>query len=161
MAGLKVNFSEQEAQSEGRLFTPVPTGQYYARVTEIELKECGPESKNPGKPFWAVTFTIQDGEYEDRKLWTNAMLFEGALYTTAQLLKATGFEKSLETGTIPDGERLIGKEVTLLVQKQRDAYREKQNADGEPVFKNEVKGIKKYEGGGSKGKTSGSGSLLP
>lgn len=166
MAGLKVNFTEEESSSQALSFDAIPSGEYYARVTDIELRECGPESKNAGKPYWNVEFTIQDGDYEDRKVWTNAMLFEGALYTLAQLLKATGYESALQTGNVPDGEDLISKECVIVVKKQRDTYREQRDGDGEPQWKNEVKGIKKYEGEspskpGNKKTKAGAGSLLP
>lgn len=166
MAGLKVNFSTEEASSEALSFDAIPSGKYYARITDVTDKECGPESKNPGKPYWNLEFTIQDGEYEDRKVWTNCMLFDGALYTLAQLLKATDNEKALQTGDIPDGEDFISKEVIINVKKQRDTYREQKDGDGEPQWKNEVKGISKFEGespsaAGNKKTKAGAGSLLP
>lgn len=165
MAGLKLNFSNEEASSEARSFEPIPTGRYYARVTDIDERECGPESKNPGKPYWAVEFTIQDGPHEGRKVWTNAMLFEGALYTLAQLLKATGHAKALETGVVPDSDDLISKEVYVNVRKQRDTYAEERDgAEAGPQFKNEVKGIMAYESGGSQPAASGKkgkGGILP
>lgn len=165
MTGLKVNFSEQEASSEARDFSAIPSGKYYARITDVEDRECGPESKNAGKPYWNLEFTIQDGDFEDRKVWTNCMLFEGALYTLSQLLKATGNEKAIKTGDIPDGESFVSKEVIISVKKQRDTYREQKDGDGEPQWKNEVKGILAFEGTSpSSGKgavKAGSGSLLP
>ena len=159
---LKVNFSDQEASSEARSFDPLPTGAYYCRITDVEDRECGPESKNPGKPYWSIEFTIQDGPHEGRKVWTNCMLFNGALYTLAQLLKATGNEKALQTGNIPDGESFVSKEVLINVKKQRDTYAEQRDGDGEVQWKNEVKGIKAYDGASPAGKVkSGAGSLLP
>lgn len=161
--GMKVNFSQEEASSEARSFDPIPSGNYNARITDIELRECGPNSKNPGKPYWAVEFTIQDGDFENRKVWTNVMLFDGALYTVAQILKATGHEDALKTGNLPDAEDLISSEVTIVVKKQRDTYAEERDGDGEVQWKNEVKGIKESStlapaNGGAK---KGSGSLLP
>ena len=161
MAPLHVNFSSEEASSEAQEFTPIPSGTYYARVTDIETKECGENSKNPGKPYWHIEFTVQEGEYNGRKLWTNAMLFEGALYTTAQLLRATGFAKSLQTGEIPDEEQLISKEVDLVVKKLRDKYREEQDGDGVAQWKNEVKGIKPHGEVQVASAKKGKGSLLP
>lgn len=162
---IKVNFSEQEASSEARSFDPIPSGQYYCRITDIDLRECGPESKNPGKPYWAVEFTVQDGEYENRKLWTNAMLFEGALYTVAQMMKAAGFEANMKKGIINDAEDFISKEVICVVKKQLDTYAMNRDGDGEKQWKNEIKGIKAYDGvspASSASKTgSGKGSLLP
>lgn len=163
---LKVNFTDEEASSEALSFDAIPSGKYYARLTDVELRECGPESKNPGKPYWNLEFTIQDGQYADRKVWTNCMLFNGALYTLAQLCKATGHEESLKTGKVPDAESLIAKEVIINVKKMRDTYREEKDGDGEPQWKNEVKGISKYEGespssAGNKQTKTGAGALLP
>ena len=163
MAGLKVNFSEQEAASEGRSFDALPSGEYYCRITDVEDRVCGPESKNPGKPYWNVELTIQEGPYEDRKLWTNAMLFEGALYSLSQMLKATGREAALQSGEIPDGDEFVTNEVVVVVKKQLDDYAMKRDDDGEKQWKNEVKGFKAYGGktaGAAKGK-SGKASILP
>lgn len=163
---MKVNFSQEEASSEARSFEPIPSSTYPARITDIDLRECGPASKNAGKPYWAVEFTIQEGEYEGRKVWTNAMLFDGALYTVAQILKATGFEDALQTGELPEADDLISAEVNVVVKKQRDTYAEERDGDGEVQWKNEVKGIKApstlsaANGGSSKAK-KGSGSILP
>lgn len=143
--GLKINFSDQEAQSEARTFEPIPSGEYYCRITDVEDKESTSE-KNHGKPYWHIELTVQDGEHADRKLWSNVMLFEGALYSLAQLLKATGQEKALQSGDIPDGHTFVGKEVVVVVKKQRDSYAEERDGDGVPQWKNEVKGFKKYEG---------------
>lgn len=162
MAGLQVNFSEQEASSEARSFDPIPSGEYYVRVTDVEDAECGPESKNAGKPYWKIEFTVQDGEHENRKLWTNSMLFEGALYTLAQLLKATGQESALKTGNVPDGQTFVSKELILVVKKERNKYMEDRAGDGEVIWGNEVKGIKAFEGVSPSSKsTATSGSVLP
>ena len=166
MTGFKVNFSTEEASSEALDFDAIPSGKYYARITDVTDKECGPESKNAGKPYWNLEFTIQDGAFENRKVWTNCMLFDGALYTLAQLLKATGNEAALKSGKIPDGESFISQEVIINVKKMRDTYREQRDGDGTPQWKNEVNGIKAYEGESPSAKgaaqiTKGSGSLLP
>lgn len=157
--GIRVNFSEEEAGSEARLFLPLPTGQYNVKVTEVELTEVT-QGKNEGKPYWKLVLTVQDGEYIDRKLWTNAMLFEGALYTTAQLLKATGFGDSIKKGVIPDGDKLIGKDAVAVVARVRDKYQEEKLGTGEAVFKNDVKGFKAPGAVSSSGGT-GKSSLLP
>ena len=144
--GLQVNFSAEEASSEAREYDAIPSGSYHVRLTDITTKECGPNSKNPGKEYWALEFTVQDGDHVDRKVWANAMLFEGALYTLAQLLKATGHEDALKTGMIPDPDVLISSELTVVVKRARNAYKEAQNDDGLPVWSNEVTGIKAYDG---------------
>ena len=164
LSDLRVNFSEEEAASEAISFDPVPTGKYNVAVTGVEVRYSTSE-KNNGKPYWAVEMTAQDGKYEGRKFWGNVMLFEGALYSLSQLLKATGFgdrvdPKSKSYGKIPSGDELEGKQLTINVVKTRDTYREQQNGDGEKLFKNEVKGYKPLEEAGA-ASASASGSLMP
>lgn len=149
---LKVNFSDKEASSEAREYTPLPSGSYYCRITDItvaEVKETdgdGNPNKNAGKAYWNMEYTVQDGQFDGRKLFGNCMLFDGALYTLAQICKATGFEGVLQSGIVPDPDDLISKEVTVVIVKQRNKYKEKRNGDGEPVWDNDVKGIKAYAG---------------
>jgi hypothetical protein len=39
-----------------------------------------------------LELTVQDGDYEGRKAWTLVMLFDGALYSISQMIKALGVE---------------------------------------------------------------------
>lgn len=156
VSNLRVNFSDEEAASEARDFEPIPGGKYAVKITDYEIRKSTSE-KNFGKPYWALTLTVQDGKYEGRKLWTNVMLFNGALYSLSQLLKAIGREDALKSGQIPSGDELLGKDVVVVVAKQRDTYKEEQYGDGEKYFKNEVKGFKSANAL----QTSGEGSLLP
>jgi hypothetical protein len=165
---LRVDFSEKELASEARDFTPMPTGKYNVAVTEVEVKACGPESKNPGKPYWALTLVVQDGKYEDRKLWSNVMLFSPALFSYVQIAKALGgeWEASItpgnaQYGKIPHGDKLVGQMLTVNVAKQVDQYKIDRDGleDGEPKpFKNEVKN---YSAAGAGTISAGSDSLLP
>jgi hypothetical protein len=159
LSDLRVNFSEEEAASEAFSYDPVPTGSYNVNVTGIETRFSTSE-KNNGKPYWAVEMTVQDGPYEGRKFWGNVMLFDGALYSLSQLLKATGFEAALKTGKVPPADDLVGKTLTINVVKTRDTYRENQNQDGVKLFKNEVKGYKALQDAAAPG-AGASGSLLP
>lgn len=158
-SSLRVNFSDREASSEARSFEPMPTGKYHAAITEWEMKASTSEKHN-GKPYWALTLVVQSGPYEDRKLWANVMLFEGALYSLSQLMKAIGREDVLKSGEIPHGDELIGEELIAVVVKKRDKYKEEKEEDGEKYFKNEVTGFKPLSAA-SERTASGSGSLLP
>ena len=163
-SGIKVNFSDEEASSEALSFDAIPTGTYHACVTDVTLNYCGPESKNPGKPYWNIEFTVQDDHKDQagRKVWTNCMLFEGALYTLTQLMKATGFGDKVKSGKsvdVPDADEFIAKHVFINVRKMRDTYREQRDGSDEPMWKNEVKGIKAYSSDAPAAK--GAGSLLP
>lgn len=159
---LRVNFSEKEAESEARDYTPVPTGKYHCAITEIETRFSNSE-KNKGKPYWAVTLVVQNGPYADRKFWANVMLWDGALYSLAQLMKAVGRHDVLETGQIPNPDELLGEQVKVSVVKTLDQYKiDKAKEAGEenpaPVYKNEVKGFSALDGASS---GSGASSLMP
>lgn len=155
---LRVNFSEEEAASEGKSFDAIPSGRYLVNITDIELRESKSE-KNNGKPYWHVELTVQEGDFEDRKLWTNVMLFEGALYSLSQLLKSTGFEDSIKKGIVPSADSLMGKQCVAVVRRQVDKYLQDQDPTGKPEFKNEVKGFQ--PAGAVSGAKAGAGSMLP
>lgn len=159
ISNLRVNFSEKEADSEALDFTPVPTGTYHVAITGIEVRKSTSE-KNPGKPYWAVEMTCQSGPYENRKFWGNVMLWEGAAYSLAQLLKATGHGDAVKTGKIPSGEELMGEQLVISVVKTLDKYRMEREESNDKLFKNEVKGYKPLAGA-SVGGGSGSDSLMP
>lgn len=124
--GIRINLSDKEAASESREQEPIPSGKYLLAITDVELKECGLESKNPGKPYYAVEFTVQDGEYAGRKVFTNAMLFEGAAYTIVNMLKALDVKFSgsdfqvpeHDANIVPDAGWWLGKQFVVAVKKQ-------------------------------------------
>lgn len=160
---LKVNFSSEEASSEARSVELLPRGEYHVKITDVEDRECGEHSKNPGKPYWGMEFTVQDGKYENRKLWTNCMLFSPALYTLSQLMKALGHNITEGDFEVPDGEDLIGHDVVVAVKiKPKSKGKDGQEYDE----RNEVQGIKTWTEGMVLGATSTgtkkkAGSLLP
>lgn len=167
---LRVNFSEEEAGSEARSLEALPGGKYPCTIVEWELKQSGPGAKHPGKPYWALRLRVNDGhKYEGRLFFPNVMLFEGALYSLAQLDKAlagsgSGWGEVTSTGVIPHGDTLIGKEVTAVVTRKVDKYKIEQgewdpnSGEAKPV-KNDVSGFLPISS--SAGVTSGSGTLMP
>jgi hypothetical protein len=156
---LRVNFSDDEAKSEGRGYDPIPTGKYPARIVKVDLEKCSPKSKNPGKPMWNVQMIIQnedndDHKYHGRYLFARVMLFDGALYTLAQIDKALApygepWGAVTKTGVIPNQSELLDKMVTVSVVKQVDKYKieegewDPNSGDPKPQ-KNEVKGFMPY-----------------
>jgi len=122
-----VNFSDDEAASESRDIEPLPTGKYLCTITDCELAECGPDSRNPGKPYYRFEFTVtadkRGGAFVNRKCWTNAMLFSPALFTITHLMKAVGVNVVAGQMEIPDADFFLGKTIMVggtYVGEQKD-----------------------------------------
>jgi len=112
--GIVVNMSGQEASSE-------------CEIAEVKNPPKPGKKDNRGKPFYKLEFTVQESaalktpeKYVGRKVWSNAMLFEGALYTIVQLMKALDYSVTEGAVEIPEPEDLIGKEVILQVTVQKE-----------------------------------------
>lgn len=173
ISDLRVNFTDEEAGSEARDYEALPTGKYHVSIFDGEVAFSGEQAKHPGKPYWKLTLQIQDGKYENRRLWANVMLFEGALFSLAQLLKAVGREDALKSGKIPGIDELIGKDVVVTAQRALDEYQMRKNGvtdiraagSDDRLFKTEVKGFKPWDGtpvgAVSSNRGSGPESLLP
>ena len=126
--GIKVNMSDKEASSSAP--EALPAGKYAIAITDGKLAECGPESKNPGKPYYNIELTVQgEDKYAGRKVFTNVMCFAGALYSWAQILKASGVtvEKNgdfmvpgFEENELPELDWLIGREYVVRLSKEAE-----------------------------------------
>jgi hypothetical protein len=150
---LKVNFSEREATSTVRDI--LPSGEYFCNLVDGSTERVKPGRPNVGKPYWKVRFVVQEGAYSGSSINATVMLFDGALYSLAQLLKAMGFE--LNTGgdfVIPDLTKLFGKPVIV-----KGIKRPAETKDGQELQERfEVRGYKKATNTRPK---TGNTSLLP
>lgn len=135
--GFRVNMTEEEASTEPRDFTPLPSGKYLVAITDAKVKKVTNPPKpnktdNRGKPYFAFEFTVQDGQYAGRKAWTNAMLFDGALYTVVPMLKALGVEfndtdfqvEGFEKNVIPKGDWWIGQQMVTYIKLTKGGKKE-------------------------------------
>jgi len=137
---MKINFADTEIND----FEPLPSGWYNVAVTDGEVRESKSE-KNPGSEYIHWEYTVQDGSYENRKVWDNTTLLPHALFSLKGLLAATGFAVDGDLDfDIPD---VIGKTLQIRIT-QREA-------DGNTY--NDVKG---YKASGVK-VSAGNSSLLP
>lgn len=163
VSDLRVNFSDKEASSEALSFDPIPSGKYKVTITDGSVERCGPESKNPGKPYWNLQLTIQEGEHENRKLFWNVMLFSGALYSLSQLMKCYGHDIEEGEFKVPSLDSLMdGTEFEVYVVKQVDNYKIKQgewDGKGPKPMKNEVKSASPVGSGAAA--PSGTASMMP
>jgi hypothetical protein len=164
----KVNMSENEAKSEAR--EALPSGRYHFKFTDMSVEYTKETAKNPNKPYFNFELTVQDSpgpwlKFAGRKDWCNAMLFEPALYTISQILKALGYPVSQGELEIPDDPSFyLTKDIIGIRAPDR-----KQTVDdgtGKMVPRIQLSGFKQYiaTDGSSpavSGPTSGGGSVLP
>jgi hypothetical protein len=119
MSRLKVNFTQDEADSKAR--GVLPTGEYNVSIVDVKTTEVKPGSPNVGKPYWSIRFVVQDGKYADQSAFSNIMLFStekpGTLSTLSQFLKAIGYEISAGEFELPDDEEIQGKTLTIVGRK--------------------------------------------
>jgi hypothetical protein len=149
---LKVNFSSNEASSEARVIPP--TGEYTVNITDGNIKEVKPGKKNTGKPFWQLTYVIQEGPYDGVSLMSSIMLFDGALYSFAQLMKALGYDVNAGDFVVPDLQEIIGKTINV-----KGTKKPAETKDGQEL--NERFEIRYYKSAGKPVVSSASNSLLP
>lgn len=113
--GFSLNFTDQEADSTAREFSVLPSGKYLVRITDAELAQSQSQ-KHHGKPYAKFELTVIEdahgGKYLGQKAWWNVMLFEGALYSAGQLMKA--WDLNPRTDRFPRLEACIGKTFVMI-----------------------------------------------
>lgn len=126
---LHVNFTDEEAASKA--LEALPTGKYNVTITKCELKRSQ-SAKNSGKPMYAMTFKVFEGQYAKRQIWSYVMLWDGALYSLNQLMNACGFSTTAGQIRVPKPAELIGKQLTVRGIKvpPKDGYDEKFEVKG-------------------------------
>ena len=150
---LKVNFTDQEAGSTVREIPP--SGEYLVAITDGEIKDVKPGRKNTGKPYWQLRLVIQDGAFAGTTLIASVMLFDGALYSFAQLMKALGHDTTVGDFMVPQLDDIIGQNVNVRGFKKAATTL----PDGTELSERfEVKGFKAPTRSGVK---TGDSSLLP
>lgn len=157
--GLKVNFSQDEAESTAR--EVLPTGAYPVAIVDVEMREVKPGSANVGKPYWSIRFVVQEGnKYAGQSIFTNIMLFSteksGTLSTLSQFLKAIGYEITPGEFEVPDNDEIQGKLLTVIGRKLAAGLDKKTQRDLPERF--QVSSYKKLDGSAPKSTSS---SMLP
>jgi hypothetical protein len=150
---LKVNFTDVEVRN----FDPIPTGKYHVKITDAEIKQSGPASKNPGSDYINFEYTVQEGDYNNRKVFGMASLLPHALFSIKGILQAVGYDAEGEMEFELDD--LIGKDLIVKVNKRPARTLD----DGREVDEsNEVKSYYPIDGVKSAGApVVASNSLLP
>jgi hypothetical protein len=110
LSDLRINLSAQEAQAES--FDDMPAGKYVVAITDGKV-ERSKSKKNPGKPMYNLTYTVQDGKFTRAKVFDRLCLWEGAAYSYSMLVKALGFNVNTGSNRVIPLTELIGKTMTI------------------------------------------------
>ena len=144
---LRLNLSDQEASSKAREYSVLPTGAYACNIVEIKEETVSPTSKNAGKPYWNVKLIVDQGsQYDGKPIYTNLMLFEGALYLAKQLVEIL-FPDMIEGSqiSIPGPDAFYGKRVQVVGVKYAAGSRIKNTHKIRENDQFEVKGFKSVD----------------
>lgn len=108
-----IDFTDVQAPS----FEPLPAGWYHVAVTDWNAVETKNEGKLPaGTPGINWEFTVQSGDYENRRVWENHWLHQNTLGFLKSLLAATGnYTEEQLSGPMPgfDPQDVIGAELAV------------------------------------------------
>jgi len=119
---MRVNLSGVETGK----FDPIPAGRYHLKLTDGEWKEVGEQAKNAGADMYNAEFTVQDGEFQGRKVWTNFLFIDSSVWRIKQFLEATGkFTDDQLAGELDvDFQDLMGSDVVanIKVRPETDQY---------------------------------------
>lgn len=118
---LDIDFSQS---SSG--FTPIEDGVYRAKISSIERKMSKTNS-----PYLNTEFTITEGKFKNRKVFTNFSLKSLALWKLQSLLMVIGMKADAKMQL--DTDMLIGRELRISIR-QRSYTR----ADGTQASTNDV-----------------------
>jgi Protein of unknown function (DUF669) len=152
--GIRVNFTDTEKYGKSSLgLDPLPTGKYRVAITDAELRD----SQSSEWQYVNFEFTVQEGKYEGRRVWTNATLAPHALWTIKGLLEAVGYETTggefdIELDDLMNRELLV--KVNFL---KAGKVKQKDGSERDLDDRNEVKRFYKLDSEAAKT----GGSLLP
>jgi hypothetical protein len=114
MSDFSIDFSDVT----GGDFDALPAGAYNVAVTDWSKTETKKEGKIPeGTPGINWEFTVQDGDFENRKLWTNHWIHPKTLgFLKTFLVKSGAYtEEDVEGQLDIDPDRVLGSELVAVV----------------------------------------------
>lgn len=154
MQPLKVNFSDEEANSKAREIPP--TGEYLCAIVDGSQEIVKPGKKNTGKPYWKLRFVVQDGTYSGTPLNATVMLFEGALYQLGQLMRSLGYDVNAGDFEVPTVDKIIGQQLIVKGYKRPPSTNPETQQELPERFE-----VKSYKLANKSGKKAGNSSMLP
>lgn len=85
---------------EEKDFAPIPEGTYVAKIESVDVKETKKQDE-----MWSVKFNIEEGDYANKKVFTNLIFNEGGYGSIKKLYSAifgAKLPKSCDTSDIID-----------------------------------------------------------
>lgn len=133
-------FNAHEVEPQAPMET-LPAGDYQAIISASEMKP----TKNAGGEYLELTFTVLEGEYKGRKIWSrlnlvnaNQQAVDIARRELSAVCHATGVMQ------ITDSVQLHDKPLTIVVKVAKDK-------NDPNVIRNEISGYKPLNGAASAG----------
>lgn len=83
---MQEEFLDHEPMSEEDALGLLQDGEYKSYIRSIDIKSCGPNSKNPGKKYFMATVDITDGNGRNHTIYANC-IFD---YLLKHLYDSTG-----------------------------------------------------------------------
>ena len=136
-----------EDVATGGTYAPLPKAWYHVEIEDVDEVQVK-AGKNIGKDMYKYTFKVVGGDFDGRKLFTQACLWAEAIFTQRDIQKAIGIEPpAAVNGKVPfviaDTDELIGKElkISVIVKDKfvKPGEEAETNPDGSTVQDNEVK----------------------
>ena len=139
MSTIKITgITEESLADKGGSYEPVPEGSYNATVFDVkaETVKSGP---NEGKPRFNVQFSISDGKYNNRRVFSYIPLYvANDFWKTKSFFSSLGIDMKAGDFTVPSPVDLAGKPIGVRVKIGTDQ-------NGQP--RNEVAGFDKATSG--------------
>jgi hypothetical protein len=89
----KLNKTQAKAVNDAESsFEPIEDGVYHVRLREVEAVTA-----KSGNPMWKVEFEIVEEPYVNRRLWTNLVQVEAALFKTNEFFAAFDVPPTTDT----------------------------------------------------------------
>lgn len=112
---MRVTLPKSLADVESSSREPIDPGTYAATISNLTEKV----GSSSGKPYLALELTVQDDDFDGRKVFDNVSLQENALWKLKELAEAAGVEIDDEFDT----EDFLGCELSIVVDiEQREDY---------------------------------------
>lgn len=162
MGSMKINFAEVEGS-----FEPLPEGPYDVLIEKVEVRE----SKSSEHNYLNWELVVQDGEFEDRRLWMITSLSPKALFRLKDVLVALSIieeddeleiewdediEITSQAGPLVTTPDLAGTTAVAIVKNEVYENKERNRVDDLRGVSGNGDGKVQKKSSGSTKKTSGS-----